>query len=142
LLRIAFANLEQEPSPLTLEIFAEREGALFTGANAARILDFADKVSGQISGLMVHCDRGHSRLPAVTASLLGAQPKLLKGTSPNRLVYELLENLRENWYDWPGFGAPQTAAYSARNLRHAIIRLGAKPQRSGGCSLPLPEMIG
>jgi len=51
---------------------------------------------------MVHCALGQSRSPAVTASLLGVKPALLKGTSPNRLVYELLENCRRNWHDWEG----------------------------------------
>jgi len=102
LLQIAFADLEQEPSPLTLEIYPELKDALFTEAGAERILDFTEGVSGRISVLMVHCALGQSRSPAVTAVLLGVEPTRLQGTSPNRLVYELLENCRQIRQDWRG----------------------------------------
>ena len=99
LLQIAFADLEQKPGQLTLEIYPELEGALFTKADAERILDFADRVSGRISVLMVHCALGQSRSPAVAASLLGIEPQLLQGTSPNQLVYNLMENCRQSRQD-------------------------------------------
>ena len=93
LLQITFVDLEQPPSRVTLEIYPALENVLFTELHAERILDFADRITGRISVLMVHCALGQSRSPAVTASLLGIEPRRLEGASPNQLVYSLLLTL-------------------------------------------------
>lgn len=102
LLQIAFADLEQEPSQLTVAIYPELKDALFNESSADRILDFVHKIAGRISVLMVHCAMGQSRSTAVTASLLGINPRLLHGASPNPLVYAILEGRKGSRRDWTG----------------------------------------
>jgi predicted protein tyrosine phosphatase len=90
ILQVAFADLEDKPSPVTLQIYPEL-GKLIDGTIADQILDFVETIAGRIEVLMVHCAQGQSRSPATTAALLGIKPKLLEGTAPNRLVTSMLE---------------------------------------------------
>ena len=99
LLQSAFADLEQAPSEVTLKVYPELKDALFTKLHAHQILDFVDRIAGRVSVLMVHCALGQSRSPAVTASLLGIDPKLLRGASANLLVHTLLEDCKRQRRD-------------------------------------------
>jgi hypothetical protein len=66
----------------------------FTPALAAEILDFVAGVWGQVEVLLIHCDVGLSRSPAVAAALFriyyGDDGPWFELDFPNQLVYDLL----------------------------------------------------
>jgi predicted protein tyrosine phosphatase len=86
LLQLAFADLE---SPVA-------DARLFNEADAERILDFVGEVRPRIERLMVHCEAGASRSPAIAAAIsrvyFGEDREFFRfGVyDPNRLVYHTL----------------------------------------------------
>ncbi|NLF69520.1 MAG: hypothetical protein GX575_10755 [Candidatus Anammoximicrobium sp.] len=66
----------------------------FTPALAAEILDFVANVWDKVEVLLIHCDVGLSRSPAVAAALsriyYGDDGPWFELDFPNRLVYEVL----------------------------------------------------
>lgn len=83
LLRLVFEDTARPDTPES-----------FTPAQAAEILDFVARVWDQIEVLLIHCDVGLSRSPAVAAALsriyYGENGWWYELDFPNRLVYELL----------------------------------------------------
>ena len=83
LLRLNFDDITEPGTPRS-----------FTPALAAEILDFVAGVWGQIEVLLIHCDVGLSRSPAVAAALsriyYGDDGAWFELDFPNRLVYDLL----------------------------------------------------
>jgi len=87
LMQLAFADVTagQEPEPKA-----------FTEAHAHKILDFVKELWDRIELLLVHCEEGNSRAPAVAAAL----SRIYFGEDrmyflphmywPNRSVYEML----------------------------------------------------
>lgn len=69
---------------------------LFEKQHAVKILDFVEKVKDDIDILLVHCEKGESRSPAVAAVLDLCYNKkepnkwFNKPYRPNRLVYRIL----------------------------------------------------
>jgi predicted protein tyrosine phosphatase len=70
-----------------------RPVVMFSPEHARRILDFI-RQHGQVEHLIVHCDGGMSRSPAVAAALsriiTGSDQELLDRYHPNSLVYQVL----------------------------------------------------
>ena len=83
LLRLNFDDITEPGTPRS-----------FTPALAAEILDFVAGVWGQIEVLLIHCDVGLSRSPAVAAALsriyYGDDGPWFELDFPNRLVYDVL----------------------------------------------------
>ena len=83
LLRLVFDDITEPDTPRS-----------FTPALAADILDFVASVWGQIGVLLIHCDVGLSRSPAVAAALSRIHYRedgpWFELDFPNRLVYEVL----------------------------------------------------
>jgi len=83
LLRLVFDDITQPETPRS-----------FTPALAAEILDFVANVWDKVEVLLIHCDVGLSRSPAVAAALsriyYGDDGPWLEFDFPNRLVYEVL----------------------------------------------------
>ena len=67
---------------------------LMTSRQARRIWQFIDQYAAEIGALIIHCEQGTSRSPAVAATIckmLGGDPApFFAGFSPNRYVYNLL----------------------------------------------------
>jgi predicted protein tyrosine phosphatase len=88
LLRLVFDDITQLDAPRS-----------FTPSLAAEILDFAASVWDQAEILLIHCDIGLSRSPAVAAALsriyYGDDGPWFEMDFPNRLVYELLVETHE-----------------------------------------------
>ena len=83
LLRLNFDDITEPGTPRS-----------FTPALAAEILDFVAGVWDQIEVLLIHCDGGLSRSPAVASALsriyYGDDGSWVELDFPNRLVYDLL----------------------------------------------------
>lgn len=83
LLRLVFDDITQPDTPRS-----------FTPAMAAEILDFVASVWDEVDVLLIHCDVGLSRSPAVAAALsriyYGDDGPWFELDFPNRLVYEVL----------------------------------------------------
>ena len=83
LLRLAFDDITQTDTPQS-----------FTSALAAEILDFVASVWDKVDVLLIHCDAGLSRSPAVAAALsriyYGDDGPWFELDFPNRLVYDVL----------------------------------------------------
>jgi predicted protein tyrosine phosphatase len=62
-LRLSFADL------LPTEVDASTRHHLFSRAQAERIWSFWDQHRARIERLLVHCDAGHSRSPAIAAAI-------------------------------------------------------------------------
>jgi len=88
LLRLVFDDITQPDAPRS-----------FTPTLAAEILEFAASVWDQAEILLIHCDIGLSRSPAVAAALsriyYGDDGPWFEMDFPNRLVYELLVETHE-----------------------------------------------
>jgi len=83
LLRLVFDDITLPDTPQS-----------FTPALAAEILDFAANVWDKVEVLLIHCDVGLSRSPAVAAALsriyYGDDAPWFELDFPNRLVYDVL----------------------------------------------------
>ncbi|HPM85059.1 MAG TPA: hypothetical protein PLF81_30355 [Candidatus Anammoximicrobium sp.] len=83
LLRLVFDDITQSDTPRS-----------FTPALAAEILDFVASVWEKVEVLLIHCDVGLSRSPAVAAALsriyYGDDGPWFELDFPNCLVYEVL----------------------------------------------------
>lgn len=64
----------------------------FTGAQARQILDFVGRMRGRVDALLIHCEVGLSRSPAVAAALSriyeGDDGRWFEMYFPNDLVYQ------------------------------------------------------
>ena len=91
-LRLAFADLV--PS----EVDASTASLLFTRAHAQQIWAFFDQHRPNIARLLVHCDAGHSRSPAIAAAIARAcgleHDNYFRQYEPNRHVYDTLLDVR------------------------------------------------
>ena len=83
LLRTVFDDITQPDTPRS-----------FTPALAAEILDFVANVWDKVEVLLIHCDVGLARSPAVAAALsriyYGDDGSWFELDFPNRLVYDVL----------------------------------------------------
>ena len=83
LLRLVFDDITQPDTPRS-----------FTPAMSAEILDFVASVWDEVDVLLIHCDVGLSRSPAVAAALsriyYGDDGPWFELDFPNRLVYDVL----------------------------------------------------
>lgn len=70
----------------------EEKAQIFTYKHAEKVLSFFNEVRDKISMLLIHCEAGYSRSPAVGAALtklfLGDDSEFFKNYSPNTRVYE------------------------------------------------------
>lgn len=80
-LRLAFADIKEPKDDLIL----------FNGELARQILEFVDRVWDEIEVLMIHCEAGISRSPAVAAAIAKLKYKddaaYFRIYRPNTLVY-------------------------------------------------------
>jgi predicted protein tyrosine phosphatase len=83
LLRLLFDDITQSDTPQS-----------FTPSLAAEILDFVASVWDKADAILIHCDVGLSRSPAVAAALsriyYGDDGPWFELDFPNRLVYDVL----------------------------------------------------
>lgn len=91
LLRVSFGDVLDTTNP---EWF-EKYGEPITDETAQEIWEFVDKYWNEIDLLMIHCQAGASRSPAVAAAIAkryeGSDSKYFRvgsGFSPNKTVYE------------------------------------------------------
>jgi predicted protein tyrosine phosphatase len=65
-----------------------------TEAHANAIWDFVDEHCSEVQTLIVHCNAGHSRSPAVAAAICkvlgGKDRRFFRGKEPNMHVYGLM----------------------------------------------------
>jgi predicted protein tyrosine phosphatase len=65
--------------------------------DAKAIWDFVDEHNDNIEAIVVHCEAGHSRSPAVAAAICevlgGNGRRFFRGKEPNMYVYRLVLNL-------------------------------------------------
>lgn len=93
-LQLGFHDLDQEPGPTYRKVYGEP--VLFTEEMAKTIASFVAERYERIEAIIVHCDAGHSRSPAIAAALAyryneHRQSQLyFKLKSPNRMVYRTL----------------------------------------------------
>lgn len=91
-LRLVFADLA--PS----EVDASTRELLFTAAQAARIWSFVDEHRPHVERLLVHCDAGRSRSPAIAAAISTALGRdaasFFEQYEPNQHVYDTLLEAR------------------------------------------------
>jgi predicted protein tyrosine phosphatase len=75
-------------------IFGDQRAKLFSKEDARRILEFYNEYKGQVKRIIVHCDAGISRSPAVAAALYRVEGRMddnwFKHYHPNRRVYSLI----------------------------------------------------
>jgi predicted protein tyrosine phosphatase len=88
ILRLSFIDADERAPP----IFG---GELFSRNQAIQIWSFVERHRGDVRRIVVHCDAGISRSPAVAAALArvlnGNGDEFFSGPYlPNRLVYRLL----------------------------------------------------
>ena len=87
ILRLEFHDLD-------VELPGYPDVPLFSEEHAGQILDFFNKYRNEVPSLVVHCDAGRSRSPAVAAALthiMGKQDKpILRQYNPNMRVYRML----------------------------------------------------
>jgi predicted protein tyrosine phosphatase len=90
LLRLVFEDVTQRGTPKS-----------FTSDQAAEILDFVADVWNRIETLLIHCDIGMSRSPAVAAALCRIyyrdDGRWFELEFPNRLVYDELLAAHDRW---------------------------------------------
>jgi len=107
-LRLSFNDLDQEPGPAFRKVYGEP--VLFDEKLAVQIRDFVQaNVGRSIKQIVVHCDAGQSRSPAVAAALAKKlngsddefwEPSVMyaqRRYSPNRLVYRVLLDILMGW---------------------------------------------
>lgn len=90
-------------SPLILEI---GEDQLFTESQAWQILDFvSDIIESEAKVLVIHCEAGVSRSPAIAAALIksfGQDDSFIfqsgSGYSPNKRVYRVLNQVAQEYF--------------------------------------------
>jgi predicted protein tyrosine phosphatase len=99
-LHLAFHDLDQDPGPAFRAVYGEP--ALMTELQARDVKDFVSQYAWAefypIEEIIVHCDAGHSRSPAVAAALsvwLNGDDRLVRKyyTRPNAYVYRTLLNV-------------------------------------------------
>jgi len=96
-LHLGFHDLDQEPGFSWRKVYGEP--IMFTPAMAQEIADFVAGHYHEISVIVVHCDAGHSRSPAVAAALAYRYDELetsnwfFEHRCPNRLVHRMLLNV-------------------------------------------------
>ena len=99
LLQLAFADIA---------VAEGDEKRVFKEDHAHRILDFVKEVWDKIDVLMVHCEEGNSRGPAVAAAIsrihLGEDEVYFLPYMywPNRLVYRILLDTASKRGEYPG----------------------------------------
>lgn len=75
-------------------IFADQKAKLFSKDDARRILEFYKDYKDKVTRIIVHCDAGISRSPAVAAALYRIEGRMddnwFKHYHPNRRVYSLI----------------------------------------------------
>jgi predicted protein tyrosine phosphatase len=88
-LRLSFYDLDQRAPGVT-------EDALFSPEHAQRIWDCVAEHRASIERVIVHCDAGYSRSPAIAAALSlvleGTDEEFFRRYQPNRRVYRALIN--------------------------------------------------
>lgn len=88
-LRLSFYDLDQLLPGVT-------EDELFSAEHAKQIWDFVAQHRAAIERVIVHCDAGYSRSPAVAAALSrvieGTDDEFFRRYQPNRRVYRALIN--------------------------------------------------
>lgn len=87
-LRLAFDNVDPTgPTKLTTSV-------AFTREQAEAIWRFVSEHKDHVDAIVVHCEAGHSRSPAVAAaiySVLGGNGrKFIRGKEPNKYVYRMI----------------------------------------------------
>jgi predicted protein tyrosine phosphatase len=93
-LRLGFHDLDQEPGPIFRKVYGEP--VMFTEEMARAIDSFVAQHAADIETVIVHCDAGHSRSPAIAAALAHRynEPSVndwfFKHRTPNRFVYRTL----------------------------------------------------
>jgi len=94
-LPLVFDDLDAEPGPSYVAVYGEP--ILFSSEHAGRIKQFIPVPEAMdCEVIIVHCDAGHSRSPAVAAALAkwmgedGQEQVMFKYFCPNRLVYRTL----------------------------------------------------
>jgi predicted protein tyrosine phosphatase len=98
LLRLSFADLDkQEYIDTHNELFSGYKIRLFTEQDAEDILNFILSVKDRIDTLLVHCEAGISRSPAIAGALSlifyqNDEKFFKKPYSPNMVVYRTILN--------------------------------------------------
>lgn len=91
LLQLGFWDISQ---PKTYD--ARLAGKLFTKEQAKQVLDFANEMMPKIETMLVHCEMGLSRSPAIAAALenifygKGSEATYFNKYIPNVLVYKTI----------------------------------------------------
>ncbi len=87
-LRLAFADL------IPSGVDASTRSLLFTPAQAEQIWSFVDRHRANVERIVVHCDAGHSRSPAIAAALARAfgleHENYFRQYEPNQHVYDTM----------------------------------------------------
>lgn len=77
-----------------LDRIIDPEYPVFAVSHARKILKFFEKYRGEVNALLIHCDAGISRSPAVAAALTKIMghddSEYFKKYIPNRRVYSLI----------------------------------------------------
>jgi len=88
-LYVAFRDAEPSPSAMV-----SAEAGPMTAAHAEAIRDFVRRHQGSVGAIVVHCEQGMSRSPAVAAAVsqsLGLDyRRFFQMYAPNRHVYDLV----------------------------------------------------
>lgn len=67
-------------------------------ADARRVWRFVDQYAAEVDALVVHCEQGASRSPAVAAAVIEVyglvRPEWMQWAQPNRYVYQTMLNAR------------------------------------------------
>jgi predicted protein tyrosine phosphatase len=98
LLQIAFFDVDRPLSQSSEDALKGVDSSLFNKDHAQKILNFAKSVWNKIDLMLIHCEAGVSRSPAVAAALSvifkgsGSDSEFFKQHIPNRLVYRTLLN--------------------------------------------------
>jgi predicted protein tyrosine phosphatase len=101
-LRLAFHDLDRDPGPAFRAVYGVP--VLFEEVHAVAIVAFMANFEGRIGDVVVHCNAGQSRSPAVAAALArfynGDDREFFpiarsygRAYTPNRLVYRTLLNV-------------------------------------------------
>jgi predicted protein tyrosine phosphatase len=92
-LALDFDDADRQPdqSPMARE---STKYTLFTAEMAEKVWDFVEGVWDKADVLLIHCNHGMSRSPAVAAAIAktkhGDDQEWFRRKSPNRLVYRLM----------------------------------------------------
>lgn len=99
LLQINFADVTKEQDTLRLDALCGKSGSeFFNLQHANQIIEFVDSVL-PLDYLLIHCEQGYSRSPAVAAAValyLGMDHNhFFDNYDPNKHVFELLKTKME-----------------------------------------------